>query len=338
VNSAEQSFAYLGAMTDDFGTFEHADGAAPRREHGYCTDDMARLLVVAARQAHPSDVVRDLARRALRFVAEAQGVRGDCLNRRDSSGQWHGEYSVEDCWGRSLWGFGTAAARSPDDLVRRLALAHFERGARQRSPWARATAFAALGASEVITAYPKNGAALGLLRDVVETMGHRGATPSWPWPEQRLSYANAVLPDSWMAVGVALGRQDLIHEGLALLTWLLGHETSDGHLSVTPAGGSSLGDSAPAFDQQPIEVGALGDAFARAAALDPDGNWLGAVDGAIDWFLGDNDIGVVMWNAATGGGYDGLTAGGPNLNQGTESTLALISTMQHGVRFARSQL
>ena len=32
-----------------------------------------------------------------------------------------------------------------------------------------------------------------------------------------------------------------------------------------------------------------------------------------------------MWDPATGGGYDGLHADGPNLNQGAESTLALIS-------------
>jgi hypothetical protein len=37
-----------------------------------------------------------------------------------------------------------------------------------------------------------------------------------------------------------------------------------------------------------------------------------------------------MWDPATGGGYDGLTPTGPNLNQGAESTLALISTLQHG--------
>jgi hypothetical protein len=35
-----------------------------------------------------------------------------------------------------------------------------------------------------------------------------------------------------------------------------------------------------------------------------------------------------MWDPATGGGYDGLHQGAPNLNQGAESTLALISTMQ----------
>jgi hypothetical protein len=36
-----------------------------------------------------------------------------------------------------------------------------------------------------------------------------------------------------------------------------------------------------------------------------------------------------MWDRATGGGYDGLTPDGPNLNQGAESTLALIATLQH---------
>ena len=46
------------------------------------------------------------------------------------------------------------------------------------------------------------------------------------------------------------------------------------------------------------------------------------------WFDGDNDAGVLMWDPATGGGYDGLQADGANLNQGTESTLALISTRQ----------
>ena len=33
--------------------------------------------------------------------------------------------------------------------------------------------------------------------------------------------------------------------------------------------------------------------------------------------------------AESGGGYDGLHATGPNLNQGAESTLALVSTLQH---------
>jgi hypothetical protein len=199
-------------------------------------------------------------------------------------------------------------------------------------------AFAALGASEVVGAHPEDAPALALLADAAGFLGNTSAGVPWPWPEPYLSYANAVLPEALMAIGCALGRQDLIDEGIGLLAWLLDHETNEGHLSVTPAGGCTAGDSKPGFDQQPIEVAALADACARAAILAPDGNWLSAVEGAVDWFLGDNDAGAIMWDSGTGGGYDGLTADGPNLNQGTESTLALVSTLQHGRRLARLRL
>jgi len=39
-----------------------------------------------------------------------------------------------------------------------------------------------------------------------------------------------------------------------------------------------------------------------------------------------------MWDSEGGGGYAGLRANGPNLNQGTESTLSVISTFQHARR------
>ncbi|HTW07691.1 MAG TPA: hypothetical protein VME46_09280 [Acidimicrobiales bacterium] len=331
-------FGHLERITDEHGTFEHADHSSPRKEHGYCTDDMARVLVVTSREPDPGTLVRDLARKALRFVTEAQGVRGDCCNRRDSSGHWSGARGVEDCWGRSLWGLGTAAARSPDDLVRQVALAHFKRGAQQRSPWPRAMAFAALGAHEVLAVRPGDSLALGLLDAAVQVVGHRANATSWPWPEPRLSYANAVLPDSMMAAGEALGRQDLVAEGLGLLAWLLDHETNNGHLSVTPVGGSGPESPRPAFDQQPIEVAALADACARAATLAGEDRWQAGTERAVAWFLGDNDARTPMWDPGSGGGYDGLRADGPNLNQGAESTLALISTLQHGLRLDRARL
>ncbi len=36
-------FGHLIAMTDERGTFEHALLAQPRVDHGYCSDDMARV-------------------------------------------------------------------------------------------------------------------------------------------------------------------------------------------------------------------------------------------------------------------------------------------------------
>jgi hypothetical protein len=116
---------------------------------------------------------------------------------------------------------------------------------------------------------------------------------------------------------------------LDLLEWLLDRETRAGHLSVTPVGGSGPDDHGPAFDQQPIEVAALADACARAQAVDGDRRWKDGIAAASGWFLGHNDGGVLMWDPDTGGAFDGLQRDGANLNQGTESTLALLSTMQH---------
>jgi hypothetical protein len=152
---------------------------------------------------------------------------------------------------------------------------------------------------------------------------------SWPWPEPRLTYANAVLPEALIAAGTALDRPAVVQDGLVLLRWLLDRETRDGHLSPTPAGGAGPGDVLPAFDQQPIEVAAMADACARAAVATDDPAWLRGLELAIGWFAGDNDAGTVMWDPTTGGGYDGLEAAGANRNEGAESTLALLSVLQH---------
>ena len=329
-------FDHILRMTDGRGTFEHAAFDEPRTEHGYCTDDMARVLVVTAREPRPTPAAAALCEVSLRFLREADGGDGGYRNRLDHDGHWTDRPTFDDCWGRSLWGLGTAAARADAAEVRETAGIQFERAVRQRSPWLRAMSFAALGAAEVVAVIPDHEGGRALLGDAADRIATATATSRghgrWPWPEPRLSYANAVIPEVLLAAGSLLDRPRLVSDGLDLLRWLVDHETTDGHLSVTPAGGSGPGDGRPAFDQQPIEVAAIADACARAAALDGDDCWPQAVAAAIAWFLGDNDGGHVMWDASTGGGFDGLEATGPNRNQGTESTLAFISTLQHAHR------
>jgi hypothetical protein len=327
-------FSHIAAMTDERGTFEHADHTQPRPEHGYCTDDMARLLVVASREKEPDAVVRALTRTAFRFVSDAQGVDGKICNRMTQGRRWSGRRGVEDCWGRSLWAFGTAAARSNAEWLRQSALTLFEHGTEQRSPWPRSMAFAALGAAEVLEVEPSHRRALHLMIDAERIVGRARPDEHWPWPEPQLTYANAVLPDAMLAIGSALHRDVLVEEGLHLLDWLLTRQTLAGHLSVVPVGGAQPGDSAPGFDQQPIEAATLADACARAAVLTGDPMWVEHLRRTVAWFLGDNDSASPMLDSLTGGGYDGLTADGPNLNEGCESTLALISTLQHAQRLA----
>jgi hypothetical protein len=122
-----------------------------------------------------------------------------------------------------------------------------------------------------------------------------------------------------------------------MLGWLLALETDGGHLSVTGVGGRGAGDAGARFDQQPIEVAAMADACCRALSVTGDQRWSSGVVAAAGWFLGRNDTGAVMLDDTTGGGFDGLQATGVNRNQGAESTLAAISTMQRARTFVAVQ-
>jgi hypothetical protein len=325
--TAASRFDHLVAMTDRIGTFEHAEHTVPRREHGYCVDDVARVLVVAAREPRPNEAVRSLAQGSLAFISDSMGTRSDIRNRRDVDGTWSSDWCTEDCWGRSLWGLGTAAASSQFSIS---GAAHtlFERSATLRSPYPRSMAFAALGAAAITQVDPTNGVALDLLRAAAEALPGAKDNPEWPWPEDRLWYANALLPDAMIATGAVLERPELVDSGLSLLGWLLKRETLNGHLSVTRAAGTGPDDVGPGFDQQPIEVSTMADACARALTVDNSPTWLEGIRMANAWFDGDNDAHVIMWDPSTGGGFDGLHADVANQNEGAESTLALVSTRQ----------
>jgi hypothetical protein len=327
-------FSHLLRLTDERGTFEHARLAEPLPEHGYCTDDVARVLVVATRDHGPDRTLNGLAGVALRFLNDAQALTGACRNRLDSTGSWLDEPAVEDAWGRCIWGLGTAAAHSNVAWARQTAIMQFERAAQARSEWPRAMAFAALGAAELLAFDPDHRPARALITDYAATVADTNDDAAWPWPEPRLTYANGVLPEAMIAAGTALDDSTLCQRGLDLLAWLLATETADGHLSPTPVAGRGPGDARPRFDQQPIEVSTLADACARAAAVDTNQIWLDGVRAAAAWFTGDNDAEEPMWDPHTGGGYDGLHADGVNSNQGAESTLAVISTLQQAQRLS----
>ena len=316
-------------MTDERGTYEHALFREPRPEHGYCTDDMARVLVVASREPGGAPAVRHLAVLSLRFLLEALEPQGQCRNRMSRHGSWNDLPALDDCWGRCVWGLGTAASHSDDDEIRHRATRGLEQALRPRSPWPRAMAFAVLGAAELLTVHPDDGSARALLVDAADAMKRVRWRKAWPWPEPSLTYANATLPEAMIAAGTALDRPLLTKRGLDLLEWLLDRQSLRGHLSVTPVGGSGPHDRGPGFDQQPIEVAAIADACVRAEGVDSNRRWQEGITTAANWFLGDNDQSVVMWDPETGGAFDGLQLGGANLNQGTESTLALLSTLQH---------
>ena len=167
------SFSHLIAMSDEHGIFEHALLDAPRRDHGYCVDDVARALVVLLREPEPTPALLRLTETCLRFVEDAVDIDGRVHNRMASGGGWTDEPALGDWWGRALRALGATVAHAPTDQTRSRALTAFHRAASVRSPHGRAMAFATLGAADVLSADPDDLCARALLLDGTYQIGNR---------------------------------------------------------------------------------------------------------------------------------------------------------------------
>ena len=327
-------FEHLLRLSDGIGVFEHARNAVPNRENGYCTDDVARALVVVLREQSRPAALDQLAQTCLAFLESAQLPDGRFHNRlaAQPEAMWIDEVGSDDSIGRALWALGSTAARGPTEEIRRRALIRFEAGAGFRSQSPRASAAAVLGGAEVLTARPGHRDARTLVMVGATALGVVSPDPAWPWPEARLAYDNSRLAEGRIAAGVVLSDRRLLDEGLLLLDWLVETETKGDHFSFTPPHGWEPAEPRPGLPQQPIEAGAMADACARAFDATGDLCWASAVLRAAEWFLGNNDAGVPLLDAATGGCHDALALNGFSANEGAESTLALISALQHARR------
>ena len=324
-------FSHLLAMSDDHGVFEHALFDVPRSEHGYCVDDVARALVVLVNEPEPTPALRRLTDTCLRFLEDAVAVDGRVHNRMAAGGGWTDEPALGDWWGRAVRALGAATLNSATEQARTRALTAFHRAASVRSPHVRAMVFATLGAADVLSGDPDDLSARALVIDGISSIPIP-TDDRWQWPEPRLRYANATVPEALLAGGTAADNPRVVARGLAMLRFLLDVETNRGHLSVTGTDGRGPSQRSAQFDQQPIEVAAIADACARAFDITGDASWRDGVAAAWAWFEGENDASIVMFDPESGAGFDGLEADGRNENRGAESTLAALSTYQQARR------
>ena len=333
---AEPSFAHLLRLTDDTGILEHSRGLVPRREHGYTTDDAARALIAVSRQVKPDSVLLRAGAIYLAFLEHARRSDGRYHNRLSFDRRWIDEVGSDDAHGRAVWALGVVAGMGPEGWMRTAAVGALRASRTPRSLSPRAHAFTVLGAVEALTAEPGNDHARGLLEQSVARLPRPRLGP-WPWPEERLAYDNARLPEALIAAGSALEDSMLLADGVRLLEWLVEVETRQGTFSFTPVGGWRVGEPRPGFDQQPVEAAAMADACARAWEISGDGKWMTRLHAAAEWFLGRNDAGKALYDPATGASGDGISESGVNVNAGAEATVSAILALQQALRLRSAE-
>jgi hypothetical protein len=257
----------------------------------------------------------------LDFVVRGR-VPGGWHNRMTDQGRWADVRGSDDAHGRAIWGLGHAF-RWRDSSQARPALLS---GLDLNSSHPRANAYATLGAAEALEAEPG-------LPGLESFLGHvatripRVSTQEWEWPEPRLTYDNARIPQALMAAGRALENDTFVDDGLRLLDWLVQTEHAGAAFRFTSVAGRDPAGRGPGFDQQPIEAWAMADACLLAAQIDGDDRWERPLEDAAMWFMGRNDTGATLYDPQTGAGFDGLQPLGVNQNRGAESTLAALGAL-----------
>ena len=325
-------FAAVERMSDATGMLQHGIYSIPDRRHGYCIDDNARALMLAARMPGLDPVQRD--KWTTIYASFVQYAWNPDVRRfrnfMSYDRRWCEDVGSEDSNGRTLWALGVTARDAEQRKHRDWAVAMFDMTASLAlelgSP--RAQAFAMLGAAAMLEASPRHELALEILRrfpDEHLALLEEARRPEWSWFEIVLAYDNARLPEALIRAGVALGREDCVERGLETLRWIMDKQT--GYAGRFRAVGSESFGRAYAeplpFDQQPLEAQATVDACDAAFAATGDRRWVAEAERAYRWFLGANDLDLPLASPSDGGCFDGLMPTGLNRNQGAESILAL---------------
>ena len=330
---------HLKAFTDDTGILQHANYTIPDRTHGYCTDDNARALLVAAmgQKYLPTNglALDTLSGHYLGFLLYAYNEKnGRFRNFMTYSRHWMEEIGSEDAHGRALWCLGKAVVFFDDPGHLAMSTTLFKKALRTaenfRSP--RAIAFCLVG----MDAYLHKFSGDSYVRRIRDVLADRlfnqfdnNGTDDWPWLENALNYANGKLPHALLLSGHRMQRNDMIDMGLNSLKWLLAIQTEDNHfVPIGSSGWYEKGGPRARFDQQPLEAKAMVEACIEAFNITRDHIWFENAVMCFNWFLGHNDLNMPLYDPKTGGCRDGLMADGINQNQGAESSLAwLLSLM-----------
>ncbi len=328
---------HLRRMTDGVGLVQHATFSVPNYREGYSLDDNARGLLAAAYldelgATSGSVVVGDLATRYLAFISYAfNGETGRFRNMLSFDRRWLEENGSEDSHGRALWALGAVIGRSTQQgwvsLANTLFIQALPAALTCTSP--RAWAFTLLGIDEYLKRFSED---RGVQRARDELAGRlmrlyeATNTAEWSWFEDRLTYDNATLSRALLLAGVSMRRDEYVEAALTSLTWLAGVQAGE-HGQFVPIGCLGFyrqGEARTRFDQQPIEAYATIAAYLDAFRATGDAQWRRQAARVFGWFLGNNDLGLALYDAQTGACCDGLQPDRVNQNQGAESTLAFL--------------
>lgn len=303
---------HINFLTDSFSIWQHTNGHNIDRIHGYALDDGARGLLVALKLG---DFKK--AKTYINFLNEAVGS-GKVVNFYDSLKNPLKKPWSEDALGEAFWALSVSLASSfQPEIADKIIQNMIPRIKKFKS--VRGRAYAILGAS-LIDLDLANSLINSLKADYIKNI-----TKEWKWIENSLSYANAIIPLSFLCAAEALKQPDLENLGLEMLNFL-NMETKYGDYPITIGNRGwyeKRGEKA-IVDQQPIDAAYQVMANIKAFKLTADKCYLNEAKIYFSWFWGNNIIQQSLIDKRHESCGDGFSKIGVGLNCGAESTICYL--------------
>jgi len=330
----EPSLEHLKKLTDDTGLYQHARFTAPNRNFGYCTDDNARAVITMTKYYNhylEPDALK-LFEIYLSFTMHSQNDDGSIRNFMNFDRTWMKNEPLNDALGRLLWAFGTVMAKPPSSSYLSIIKDCFDKSVKYvQKQYPRGMAYSILGMSDYLKQFP--GASdikrqLVIAADKLVELYKINSSPDWQWFEDTLTYDNAVLPHALFVTALIFEDEKYTEVAMKTCEFLLDNTFDGNHFSFVGCNGwyGRSGIKAQ-FDQQPIEAAATVMMLRAAHDVTQNPRFLTLQRKAFDWFLGENDLHIPVYNFRTKGCHDALMRGGVNTNQGAESIISFLLSL-----------
>ena len=328
-------------LMDSTGLLQFATYTVPYLEGGYSTKEVARALTlmsfIKANQSNNYTAVEHLRSTNLmaliHFSLDRSSKKFRSMLTYDR--RWTGDFS-EEVQGRVMSCLGACARFG---LHQELAHDLFveSMGVAESFVNLRAIALAIDGCCQYLIRFVADAPivalrdllAAKLLRQYEEQNAQKDE--AWEWFEPALTHTNAALPQALIQVGAEKNDQHMLDVGLAALGWLARMQVAT---DSTGQFFAPLGSEAPITKanisqmkhkiERPAEVSAMVSAVLEAYRRTSEVRWLSYSTLAMDWFLGRNSLGSVVYDSKSGGACEGIFDGKINQNEGAESTLSFL--------------
>jgi glycosyltransferase involved in cell wall biosynthesis len=323
---------HIKRLTDNTGILQHARYGVPDFNRGYCLDDNARALlmaVMAYRQKKSSEAL-DLIPVYLSFIQYMQNTDGTFKNFLTYSRQYQEEKGSNDSFGRAVWALGYLMRFPPRDAFFQLARDLFFKAFPyfEKIDSLRGIAYTIIGICHYLHRAPNDEGMKKILRQLTDKIIRQYEDEkdgNWHWFEPKMTYANGMLPLALFHSVEMFADEKTRLVAMESMDFLERTVLRQGYLSLVGSDNwYEKGETPSQFAQQPVDAMAMVQLAYQAYVVIRNPVYLRVMLAYFMWFLGENDLGIPIYDFETGGCFDGLERHGVNQNQGAESTLAYL--------------